>query len=55
MNKETALEKQKRKQNRSPVTSHQLPAGSDSPMRDVQKSRDTRNIAINKVGVKDIS
>ena len=49
------MEKQKRKQSQSPVTSHQPPTGSAGPMRDVQKSRDTRNIAINKVGVKDIS
>jgi len=55
MNKETPLETQKRKQSQSPVTSHQSPTGSTGPMRDVQKSRDTRNIAINKVGVKDIS
>jgi GTP cyclohydrolase IB len=55
MNRETPLEKQKGKQSQPPVTSHQLPTGSDGPMRDIQKSRDTRNIAINKVGVKDIS
>jgi GTP cyclohydrolase I len=49
------LEKQKRKKNQSPVAGHRPPAGSVGPMRDVQKTRDTRKIAINKVGVKDIS
>ncbi len=40
-----------KKKNEPPAPGHQPP----EQMRDVQKSRDTRNIPINKVGVKDIS
>jgi GTP cyclohydrolase I len=43
------------KKHQSPVTSHQSPAGSVGPLHDVQRRRDTRRVAINKVGVKDIS
>jgi GTP cyclohydrolase I len=43
------------KKHQSPVTSHQSPAGSAGPLRDVQRLRDTRRIPIDKVGVKDIS
>ena len=39
----------------SPLTPHASPAPPAGPLRDVQKSRDFRKLAINKVGVKDIS
>jgi len=42
-------------ENRFPVPGHGSPADSAGPMPDMQKSRDTRKIPINKVGVKDIS
>jgi len=44
------LKKQTEKKHQSPVTGHQSP-----PLRDVQQRRDTRRIAIDKVGVKEIS
>lgn len=52
------MSKDKKNNTSSLLTPHPSPAfsaGSAGPMRDVQKSRDTRKIPINKVGVKDIS
>lgn len=52
------MQKEKKSKSRSPIDTTQRPATSDQrphSMPDMQKSRDTRRIAIDKVGVKDIS
>jgi len=52
------LQKDKKSKSRPPAADDQRPAASDQQpplMPDMQKSRDTRRIAIDKVGVKDIS